>query len=62
MSAATEIDDGIPAPGAEIRAEGRLDEDGALVAERLETLCAAPPAVPDGEVPPDAEPVEPPID
>lgn len=55
----TRIDDGYPAPGAEIRAEGEIDEDGVLWAERLKVLCDAPDALPPDDVPPDCEAVDP---
>ena len=59
ISSDTRIDDGYPAPGAEIRAEGEIDEDGVLWAERLEVLCRAPEAVSPGDVPPECEAVDP---
>lgn len=56
VTAETRIEDGDPAPGAEIRAEGTIADDGSLVATRLEVLCPAPAAMPPEEVPPEAEP------
>jgi hypothetical protein len=58
VTAETRVDDGEPAPGAEIRAEGTIVA-GELVATRLKLLCGAPAALPPAEVPPEAEPVEP---
>ncbi len=55
----TRIDDGYPAPGAEIRAEGEIDEDGVLWADRLKVLCDAPEAVDPDDVPPECEAVNP---
>jgi hypothetical protein len=55
----TRIDDGYPAPGAEIRAEGEIDEDGVLWAERLKVLCDAPDALPPDDVPPDCDAIDP---
>jgi hypothetical protein len=59
ISSDTRIDDGYPAPGAEIRAEGEIDEDGVLWADRLEVLCTAPEAVSPEDVPPECEAVDP---
>jgi hypothetical protein len=59
VTAETRLEDGAAAPGAEIRVEGTFDLDGALIASRLDVLCAAPGAVPDDEVPEDAEPADP---
>jgi hypothetical protein len=55
----TELEDGDPTPGAEVRARGTLDGAGRLVAERLKVLCPGPGAVPVDQVPPEAPPVEP---
>lgn len=59
MSSYTRIDDGYPTPGAEIRAEGEIDEDGVLWAERLKVLSDAPDAVEPDDVPPECEAVDP---
>lgn len=58
ITAATQIDDGEPAPGAEIRVEGRI-VNGVVEATRLKVLCPAPLALPPNDVPPDAEPTSP---
>jgi hypothetical protein len=59
FSAGTRIDDGYPAPGAEIRVEGWIDDDGVVQADRLKVLCAAPEPVRPEDVPPECEPVDP---
>jgi hypothetical protein len=56
----TRIDDGYPAPGAEIRVEGWVDDDGVVQADRLKVLCGAPQPVRPEDVPPECEPVGPP--
>lgn len=59
-SSGTEIKDGQPNPGAEIRAEGKVtvtDAGWTVTADRVEVLCAAPTPVPAAEVPPEARPV-----
>lgn len=61
ISATTRIDDGVPSPGAEIRAEGVIGPDGELLADRVTVLCQAPAAMPPDEVPDDSEPVVPPV-
>ena len=58
ITANTVVEDGEPAPGAEIRVEGTI-VNGVLEAARLEVLCPAPLALPPEDVPPDAEPTEP---
>jgi hypothetical protein len=55
ITAATRIDDGEPAPGAEIRVEGTI-VNGVVEATRVKVLCPAPAALPPDDVPPDAEP------
>jgi len=55
----TRIDDGTPSPGAEIRVEGRMLEDGSIDAERVKVLCDAPFALPPDDVPPECEAVDP---
>lgn len=59
VTAATEVRDGQPRPGAEIRARGVLDETEALVAERVEVLCPGPEPLLPEEIPTEAEPVDP---
>ena len=54
----TEVKDGEPLPGSEIRVRGSI-RDGMLVAERVDVLCPGPEAMPIEDVPPEAEPVEP---
>ena len=62
LSPDTRIDDGYPAPGAEIRAEGTMSPAGELHAERIRVLCRAPAPMPPDQVPPDSEPVTPPAE
>ena len=59
LTSYTRVDDGYPAPGAEVRAEGEIDEDGVLWADRLVVLCDAPDAVDPDDVPADCEAVDP---
>jgi hypothetical protein len=59
LAHAERIEDGLPTPGSEIRAEGEMDEDGVLWAERLKVLCAAPDPLPPEDVPPDCEAIAP---
>jgi hypothetical protein len=59
LAYAERIEDGLPTPGSEIRAEGEIDEDGVLWAERVKVLCAAPDPLPPEDVPPDCEAVDP---
>jgi hypothetical protein len=59
LAESTEIDDGKPMPGAEIRAEGWMRDDGVVEADRVKTLCRAPIAIPQDDIPPEAEPVDP---
>jgi hypothetical protein len=58
ITATTRIDDGEPAPGAEIRVEGTI-VNGVLEATRLKVLCPAPAAMPPGETPPDTDEPQP---
>ena len=58
ITATTAIEDGDPAPGAEIRVEGTI-VNGVLEATRLKVLCAAPSTMPPGETPPDTTVPEP---
>lgn len=58
ITAATEIKDGEPDPGAEIRVDGTI-AGGVLEATRLTVLCPAPAALPPGDMPPDAQPPRP---
>lgn len=57
----TEVRDGQPTPGAEIRVEGTFVRDAAgaitITATRIEVLCAGPAPMPAGEVPPEAQPI-----
>ncbi len=59
VDAQTEVRDGEPLPGAEIRAEGRITSQSPLriTATRLTVLCRAPAPMPPEEVPPQAEPI-----
>jgi hypothetical protein len=58
ITPSTQLEDGEPAPGAEIRVEGAI-VNGVLEATRLKVLCPAPLAMPPEDVPPDAEPTPP---
>jgi hypothetical protein len=55
ITSSTQLEDGQPAPGAEIRAEGTI-VNGRLEATRLKVLCPAPAALPPGDVPGGANP------
>jgi hypothetical protein len=57
-TAGTRFDDGMPAPGAEIRVEGSI-VNHQVQATRLKVLCPAPAALPPGDVPPGAMPPQP---
>lgn len=54
ITSATQVEDGDPAPGAEIRVDGAI-KNGVFEATRLKVLCPAPAAMPDGETPPDTD-------
>jgi hypothetical protein len=58
ITSATQIEDGEPAPGAEIRVEGVV-ENGGLTATSIKVLCPAPAPLAPEDVPPDATPTEP---
>lgn len=46
ISGGTEVKDGEPLPGAEIRAEGSVIADGVVLADRVDVLCPAPASIP----------------
>lgn len=56
ISGSTEIRDGDPVPGAEIRVEGRLTPAG-IQATFIKVLCPGPGIVPEGALPDGATPV-----
>lgn len=58
ITSATRIEDGDPAPGAEIRVEGVV-ENGGITATSIKVLCPAPAPLAPEDVPPDAMPTEP---
>lgn len=58
ITSQTRIEDGDPAPGAEIRVEGTV-ANGELTATSLKVLCPAPAPLAPADVPPEAEPTDP---
>jgi Domain of unknown function (DUF5666) len=58
ITSETRIEDGDPAPGAEIRVEGVV-ENGGLTATSIKVLCPAPAPLAPEDVPPDATPTQP---
>lgn len=62
LGADTEVRDGQPTPGSEIRVEGKLDGPAAnrrILATQVKVLCQGPAPLPPGQVPPEAKPVPP---
>lgn len=60
ITSSTRVDDGVPAPGSEIQAEGTVTQSNGLwtlTASRVKVLCPAPPAVDPTQLPPGTTPV-----